>query len=92
MKQAVKVATKPLLLSHTALSESKAMGSTPLTGRQISRDHAIAPGSMQDYSQWVHLVGAMLRGGFSPQEAGKIRGRQSMTWLTDRRPRRIEML
>ena len=29
---------------------------------------------LQDYSQWVHLVGAMLRGGFTPEEAGKIAG------------------
>ena len=36
-KQAVKVATKPLLLSHTALRGSKAQGPTPLTERQISR-------------------------------------------------------
>ena len=42
VKQAVKVATKPLLLSHTALSGSAAMGPTPLTARQISRDHARA--------------------------------------------------
>lgn len=42
VKQAVKVATKPLLLSHTALSGSPAMGPTPLAGRQISRDHARA--------------------------------------------------
>ena len=42
VKQAVKVATKPLLLSHTALSGSQAMGPTPLAGRQISRDHARA--------------------------------------------------
>ena len=119
VKQAVKVATKPLLLSHTALSGSPAMGPTPLTARQISRDHAlavagtggavgiwhffpnlekyvdglkemvdvvgiehvcvgtdqqVAPGTLQDYSQWVHLVGAMLRGGFTPDEAGKIAG------------------
>ena len=40
VKQAVKVATKPLLLSHTALSGSQAMGPTPLTGRQVSPDHA----------------------------------------------------
>jgi len=40
VKQAVKVSTKPLLLSHTALSGSPAMGPTPLTARQISRDHA----------------------------------------------------
>jgi len=42
VKQAVKVATKPLLLSHTALAGSQAMGPTPLTSRQISRDHARA--------------------------------------------------
>src|SRR5215813_3844583 len=42
VKQAVKIATKPLLLSHTALSGSRAMGPTPLTGRQISPDHARA--------------------------------------------------
>jgi membrane dipeptidase len=119
VKQAAKVATKPLLLSHTALSGSKAMGPTPLTGRQISRDHArviaetggsigiwhffpsldkyveglkemvdvvgvdhvsigtdqqVAPGSVQDYAQWIQLVGAMLRGGFTPEDAGKIVG------------------
>src|SRR5689334_24604906 len=119
VKQATKVATKPLLLSHTALSESPAMGPTPLKGRQISRDHARAiaetggsigiwhffatldkyveglkemvdvvgidhvsigtdqqvnPGSVQDYAQWVQLVAAMLRGGFAPDEAGKIAG------------------
>jgi membrane dipeptidase len=119
VKQAVKVATKPLLLSHTALSGSRAMGPTPLTARQISRDHARAiaetggaigiwhffpslekyvdglkemidivgedhvcigtdqqvnPGIVQDYSQWVHLVAAMLRGGFTPEGAGKIAG------------------
>jgi membrane dipeptidase len=119
VKAAVNVATKPLLLSHTALSGSRAMGPTPLTARQISRDHAraiaetggaigiwhffpslekyvdglkemvdvvgvehvcvgtdqqVAPGSLQDYSLWVQLVAAMLRGGFSPQDAGKIAG------------------
>jgi membrane dipeptidase len=119
VKQATKAATKPLLLSHTALFESKAMGPTPLKGRQISRDHAraiaetggsigiwhffpsldkyveglkemvdlvgvdhvsigtdqhVTPGSVQDYRQWVHLVAAMLRGGFTPEEAGKIAG------------------
>jgi len=119
VKAAVKVATKPLLLSHTALSGSAAMGPTPLVGRQISRDHAhaiaetggavgiwhffpsiesyvdglkemvdvvgvdhvcigtdqqVAPGTMQDYSKWVQLVAAMLKGGFTPEEAGKIAG------------------
>jgi membrane dipeptidase len=42
VKQAVKVATKPLLLSHTALRGSKAQGPTPLTERQITPDHARA--------------------------------------------------
>ena len=119
VKQAVKVATKPILLSHTALSGSPAMGPTPLAGRQISRDHAraiagtggsvgiwhffpsldkyvdglkemaeiigvdhvsigtdqqVAPGSLQDYTRWVELVAAMLRGGFTPEDAGKIAG------------------
>jgi membrane dipeptidase len=40
VQRAVKVATKPLLLSHTALRGSKAQGKTPLAGRQISADHA----------------------------------------------------
>jgi membrane dipeptidase len=119
VEQATKVATKPLLLSHTALFGSRAMGPTPLKGRQISRDHArtiadtggsigvwhffasldkyvegikeivdvvgvdhvsigtdqhVTPGSIQDYRQWVHLVAAMLRGGFAAEEAGKIAG------------------
>jgi membrane dipeptidase len=119
VKQAVKVATRPLLLSHTALSGSAAMGPTPLTARQRSPDHARAiaetggaigiwhffpslekyvdglkemvdvvgmdhvcigtdqsatPGILPDYSQWVQLVAAMLRGGFKPDEAGKIAG------------------
>jgi len=41
--QAVKVTTKPLLLSHTALQGSKAMGPAGgLTGRQITPAHAKA--------------------------------------------------
>ena len=119
VKAAVKVATKPLLLSHTAVSGSPAMGTTPLAGRQVSRDHAravaetggaigvwhffpsleryvdgikemvdvvgvdhvcigtdqqVTPGIMQDYSKWVLLIAALLRGGFNPDEAGKIAG------------------
>jgi microsomal dipeptidase-like Zn-dependent dipeptidase len=42
VSQSVKVATKPLLLSHTALSGSQAMGPTPLSRRQVSADHARA--------------------------------------------------
>jgi membrane dipeptidase len=117
--QAVKIATKPLLLSHTAIAGSRAMGPTPLAGRQISADHAQAVaetggsvgiwhffpsleryvegikemadvigvdhvsigtdqfdsrGVVEDYSRWVHLVAAMLRGGFSAEDAGKIAG------------------
>jgi membrane dipeptidase len=119
VKQTVKVATKPLLLSHTALAGSRAMGPTPLSARQVSRDHAraiaetggsigiwhffpslekyvegfkemadvvgvehvcigtdqqVRPGALQDYAQWVELVAAMLRGGFTPEEAGMIAG------------------
>jgi len=116
---AVKVATRPLLLSHTALLGSRAMGPTPLTGRQVGPDYArtIAEtggsvgiwhffpsleryvdglkemaeivgvdhvsigtdqfdsrGCLEDYTRWVHLVAAMLRGGFTAQDAGKIAG------------------
>ncbi len=42
VKQAVKVAERPLLLSHTALRGSRAQGPTPLTERQITPDHARA--------------------------------------------------
>src|SRR5919201_1613448 len=38
VKQAVGVATKPLLLSHTALRRSKAQEATPLTERQVTPD------------------------------------------------------
>ena len=119
VKQAVKVATKPLLLSHTALAGSPAMGPTALGERQVGPDHAKAiaetggsvgiwhffpsldkyvdglkemaeivgvdhvsigtdqfgpQGCVQDYTQLVHLVSAMLRGGFTVEEAGKIAG------------------
>jgi membrane dipeptidase len=40
----------------------------------LGTDQQVAPESMQDYTQWVHLVAAMLRGGFTPEEAGKIAG------------------
>jgi membrane dipeptidase len=118
-KAAARVATKPLLLSHTALAGSRAMESTRLAARCVSPDHAraiaetggaigiwaifpdldryveglkemadvvgvdhvcvgtdqqVAPGALQDYSQWVNLVTAMLRGGFTSEEAGKIAG------------------
>jgi membrane dipeptidase len=119
VQQAVKVATKPLLLSHTALSGSRAMGPTPLKERQITPDHAraiaatggsiglwhffpsldkyveglkemtevvgidhvsigtdqhVTPGSVADYTRWVHLIAAILRAGFSSEETAKIAG------------------
>ena len=118
-KQAVKLATRPLLLSHTAVAGSRAMGPTPLAPRQVSPDHARAiaetggaigvwhffanldkyvdglkemadivgvdhvsigtdqfdaRGCVEDYTKWVHLVAAMLRGGFTAAEAGQIAG------------------
>jgi len=42
VKQATKVASRPLLLSHTALRGSRAQGATPLVERQITPDHARA--------------------------------------------------
>ena len=42
VKQAAKVASKPLLRSHTALRGSRAQGETPLVERQITPDHARA--------------------------------------------------
>jgi len=42
VRQAARIATKPLLLSHTALRGSKAQGPTPLAERQITPDHARA--------------------------------------------------
>jgi len=119
VKKAVNIATKPLLLSHTAMSGSHAMGPTPLAGRQVSPDHARAiaetggsvgvwhffpslekyvdgleemadvvgvdhvsigtdqfdaRGCVADYTRWVHLVAAMLSGGFTADETGKIVG------------------
>ena len=119
VKQAVKVATRPLLLSHTALRGSRAQGPTPLTERQVTPDHARAVaetggsigiwhffptfeayaqglkemadvvgvdhvciggdasagrGLLQRYDDFTQLVGAMLRGGFTPAETAKIAG------------------
>jgi membrane dipeptidase len=42
VKQAARVASKPLLLSHTALRGSRAQGQTALVERQITPDHARA--------------------------------------------------
>jgi membrane dipeptidase len=40
VEQAAAASSKPLLLSHTAIEGSRAMGNTPLRGRQISKEHA----------------------------------------------------
>ncbi len=47
----------------------------------IGTDQQVAPGSLQDYANWVQLVAAMLRGGFTPEEAGKIAGGNYMRIL-----------
>ena len=110
---------KPLLLSHTALQGSRAMGETPLAGRQISPEHArmvaatggvigvwhffrgleryvqgiremadiigvehvgvgtdqqAARGALQDYAALPRLADALLKSGFSTEEAGKMLG------------------
>jgi len=41
----------------------------------IGTDQFDSRGCVEDYNQWVHLVAAMLAGGFTPEEAGKIAGR-----------------
>jgi hypothetical protein len=40
----------------------------------IGTDQFDARGCVVDYTKWVHLVAAMLRGGFTAAEAGKIAG------------------
>jgi membrane dipeptidase len=40
----------------------------------IGADQLDTRGCVEDYTRWVHLVAAMLRGGFTPEEAGKIAG------------------
>lgn len=40
----------------------------------VGTDQQVVPGALQDYSQWANLIAAMLRGGFTPAEAGKISG------------------
>ena len=41
---------------------------------RIGTDQFDARGCVEDYTRWVHLVAAMLRSGFTPEEAGKIAG------------------
>lgn len=40
----------------------------------VGTDQQVAPGALQDYAQWVNLIAAMLRGGFTSEEAAKIAG------------------
>jgi microsomal dipeptidase-like Zn-dependent dipeptidase len=40
----------------------------------IGTDQFDTRGVVEDYTRWVHLVAAMLRGGFTAEEAGKIAG------------------
>ncbi|MBL8342636.1 MAG: membrane dipeptidase [Rubrivivax sp.] len=47
----------------------------------VGTDQQVVPGALQDYSQWVNLIAAMLRGGFTSEEAGKIAGGNYMRVL-----------
>ena len=40
----------------------------------IGTDQFDARGCVEDYTRWVHLVTAMLRGSVTAEEAGKIAG------------------
>ena len=40
----------------------------------IGTDQFDARGCVADYTRWVHLIAAMLRGGFTPEDAAKIAG------------------
>src|SRR5262249_5092902 len=40
----------------------------------IGADQFDARGCVEDYTRWVHLIAAMLRGGFTSEETGKIAG------------------
>ena len=40
----------------------------------IGTDQQVAPGSLQDYTQFGRLVEAMLRGGFTHADTGKVIG------------------
>jgi membrane dipeptidase len=40
----------------------------------IGTDQFDARGCVEDYTRWVHLVAALLRGGFSSEETGKLAG------------------
>jgi hypothetical protein len=38
----------------------------------IGTDQQVVPSSLQDYSQWVHLIAAMLRGASRPKATEKL--------------------
>jgi len=40
----------------------------------VGTDQQTAPGNLPDYAAFTTLVGAMLRAGFRPDEAGKVIG------------------
>ena len=40
----------------------------------IGTDQFDSRGCLEDYTRWVHLLAAMLRGGLTAEEAGKIAG------------------
>ena len=42
----------------------------------IGTDQFDARGCVEDYTRWVHLIAAMLRGGFTSEETGQDRWRQ----------------
>ena len=77
VKQAVKVSSKPLLLSHTALRGSRAQGTTPLTERQITPDHARAIAETGGSIGIWHFFASpeQVRGG--DQGDGRRRGRRA---------------
>jgi membrane dipeptidase len=89
VKQATNVGTSPLLLSHTALFESRAMDPTPLKGRQISRDHArviAETGVERRYSAVRGCVSAL----FERRSWEKGRGSHPRPFLVGDSPRRGE--
>jgi len=50
----------------------------------IGTDQHVTPGSVPDYTQWVHLVAAMLRGGFTAEEAVRLPAATMCAFFTTR--------
>jgi membrane dipeptidase len=44
----------------------------------IGTDQHLTQGAVADYTAWMHLVAAMPRGGFTPEETGMIAGSNYM--------------